>query len=1086
MNNTTPRLRSSVTRSMFNENQQRLAFEKYINHSIKYEKPIVENLYTSLCDGTILIRFIENETITTFQKKYLNPKNTYEKIENLSIVLNYLKSDNCIITASAEEILNGEKKAIMALVYQLISKYRLFDRSLKIKTSDFKIWFESILNCPFNDYFDVQNCISNPSYFAQLINSISPNTISENDLTGDPINQLQYCFTIAETALNIPSLLDPVCLLNNTIDEFCLYIYLTYFITNDTNVITNEQLKFIKSSINESNRKKRDETRKKLLTKTNELQQLLYEFQTTHKKKLKESIDSNINEWNSIIETILSQYQDVSMIDMTEKQHEKYLVEISEQMDKIEEIQQSFQRLRNAEKRTSKQIQLKELKVLQREDNISPILKCLESSQETNQIYSKIESIQDELNNYKTENNQLSDQLKSITNKFNDLSSLHSNIENELVYIKDEKIQFGQQINDLKHENGLLQTSLTEKNSQLQNLLTHLPCLNHQVFSNETLKDDDIINITKQLQCIVNENNELKKENIESKETIQNLESSINQKQIEIQTYTVQINSIKDEYEQKENNLNLTISENKNYINQLKELQQHHLSQLENYKQNQQINIDSSLTEHIPKVIDLQTQLNNIHDEMNIICSKLQTERNDNNKLREQLQQVIEESSTKVTTFENQIKELTICLEEKESKIKHITNDSDQVVNDLHKKIKEEEEQHQTIINDLSLKQKEYEQKYTTISNELLQEKDHIEQLNKKLIESELQFNSLQKDYQVSKDQLIESHDQKLKTQELKNSQLINDVNDLKELVEERNSKISLQYQEIQQLSLVVKEKQTKIDDLQQVNDNLELLQNSTCLERNEIQNQLTSQVILTKELNEKYKELTSVHLQDKESNITLQENIKDIQLKWKTEIEVKSKAINEKQKEIEVLNESNEDLNAQLSQMNDVLTTKSNDLQHLNEEHQRVLLNSNKEKESIQQIINTLENTTNELKQQLKSQQHEFQIQFKQQKNEHEEELQNYCKEVQQLQKEIKQIQETKKEVIPKQDIEKYYVTEQSRMEIFNKLAVATKMIMKENSNNISIKRLYEDCEKCGTPISGWSSYLFNKLCKDTSMWDC
>ncbi|ELP91562.1 myosin-2 heavy chain, non muscle, putative [Entamoeba invadens IP1] len=338
----TPGLRMSITQKLSVEDQQTKAFASYINYTLGYQEPLVNSLCPDLEDGTILMRFVEQITTNFYPKPHV-VKTPFDKLQNLNCVFDYLKDEKLNLTSSAEDILNGNKKSTLALIFQLILRYRLFN--IKFKMTDFSHWIYSLVKDE-KECFDVKFCLSNPTNWKTLMNSIQADTITDEDLhvSEDPIEQMAQCFKKAKDVLGFPNLLDPKETANGSVDDFCLYLYLTYFVINGNNQENDEQLESLRNNIALSNKTKRDEKIEKMKKDILVLEDEEKEIATTIEQQ---NSDIDISIFSEQIQTLGTAILNESGDDrVTQHQHDKMMNVIKSNEVRISDLKRKLDQIR--------------------------------------------------------------------------------------------------------------------------------------------------------------------------------------------------------------------------------------------------------------------------------------------------------------------------------------------------------------------------------------------------------------------------------------------------------------------------------------------------------------------------------------------------------------------------------------------------------------------------------------------------------------------------------------------------------------------------------------------------------------------
>ena len=86
----------------------------------------IDDLATGLQNGINLVHLLEELTgKTTPVSINKNPTFRIQKIQNSSIAVDFAKSEKVNITASAEDIVDGQLKNILGMIWTFILKYQI-------------------------------------------------------------------------------------------------------------------------------------------------------------------------------------------------------------------------------------------------------------------------------------------------------------------------------------------------------------------------------------------------------------------------------------------------------------------------------------------------------------------------------------------------------------------------------------------------------------------------------------------------------------------------------------------------------------------------------------------------------------------------------------------------------------------------------------------------------------------------------------------------------------------------------------------------------------------------------------------------
>ncbi|KAM0671891.1 alpha-actinin [Ordospora colligata] len=197
------------------EKVQEKTFTKWVNDKlIKSGNKGIENIFKDLCDGVKLARLLmalQEESVEYNSEPYTR----IQKMENVERILMFIKRKNVkLINIGPEDIVDGNPKLILGLIWSLISRMAIADIAL---TGDLSIRSELLRWCKevtsgykgvrINDFSrSWQDGIA----FNAIIHKFRPDLICNfEELEGlGSVYNLQQAFKVAEQHLGIKRLLD--------------------------------------------------------------------------------------------------------------------------------------------------------------------------------------------------------------------------------------------------------------------------------------------------------------------------------------------------------------------------------------------------------------------------------------------------------------------------------------------------------------------------------------------------------------------------------------------------------------------------------------------------------------------------------------------------------------------------------------------------------------------------------------------------------------------------------------------------------------------------------------------------------------
>lgn len=241
---------------------QTKTFTKWVNSRLKKAGfPTIENLFTDLSSGVALAN-----VLTAIGKQVvgynLNPNSRIQKMENLTIILEYIKSLNIsLVNIGPEDIVDGNQKLILGLIWTIISKLSISE----ILTSEFFTMREEILHWVQRvtegyknvNVVDLSTSWQDGLAFNAVIHKFRSALVPDFD-SFNPANRYENCenaFRIAEEHLEIPRLFDPDDIIDVARpDEKSVLTYLSQFYQKfhpeEKQMATREKIKNVLKAIN--------------------------------------------------------------------------------------------------------------------------------------------------------------------------------------------------------------------------------------------------------------------------------------------------------------------------------------------------------------------------------------------------------------------------------------------------------------------------------------------------------------------------------------------------------------------------------------------------------------------------------------------------------------------------------------------------------------------------------------------------------------------------------------------------------------------------------------------------------------------
>jgi len=206
---------------------QKRTFTRWVNYHLSEKKLKVNDLYTDLNDGLILITLLEVLTGKAIPYKYTKePKIMIKKLENISFAIKYIQMQAIpLVNIDASDIHDGKKVAILGLIFSLISRY-----SVGGGENDLLAWVNKQIQ-PYNHIDLATNFTTSwqdGKILSALVDSLKFGLIDTHNLK-EPLGDTQKAMQKAEDNFQIPQLLDAADMVSDTPDEKANMTYIAQF-----------------------------------------------------------------------------------------------------------------------------------------------------------------------------------------------------------------------------------------------------------------------------------------------------------------------------------------------------------------------------------------------------------------------------------------------------------------------------------------------------------------------------------------------------------------------------------------------------------------------------------------------------------------------------------------------------------------------------------------------------------------------------------------------------------------------------------------------------------------------------------------
>lgn len=214
---------------------QQKTFTKWLNSKISTRGLVIADLCTDLSDGVLLIHLLEILSQESLGKYAAKPKLRVQKFENVNKALDFVRGRHIqMVNMGAEDIVDGNRKIILGLIWTLILRFTISDISdqgLSAKEG-LLLWCQRKTAC--YDEVDVRDFSSSWSdglAFCALLDIHRPDLIDYDALDkSNHRGNMKLAFELAAQEIGIPDLLDveDICDVAKP-DERSLMTYIAYW-----------------------------------------------------------------------------------------------------------------------------------------------------------------------------------------------------------------------------------------------------------------------------------------------------------------------------------------------------------------------------------------------------------------------------------------------------------------------------------------------------------------------------------------------------------------------------------------------------------------------------------------------------------------------------------------------------------------------------------------------------------------------------------------------------------------------------------------------------------------------------------------
>ncbi|XP_037076140.1 filamin-B-like [Pollicipes pollicipes] len=207
-------------------------FKNWVNEKLVPSGLQVNDLANDLCDGVCLVTLVE-----ILQKKKLRkisrPMNQHQWLENVATALRAIEQDGIkLVNIGNVDIVNGNQKLILGLIWSLIMKYQIGQSKFPPKKLMLS-WLQGVLpDCRVNNFTTDWNSGVNLNALVDYCKpGLAPNWKNLDPRKG--VENNRSAMSLAKKHFGIPTVLDPEYLASPYIDELSGMTYLSYFMNKD-------------------------------------------------------------------------------------------------------------------------------------------------------------------------------------------------------------------------------------------------------------------------------------------------------------------------------------------------------------------------------------------------------------------------------------------------------------------------------------------------------------------------------------------------------------------------------------------------------------------------------------------------------------------------------------------------------------------------------------------------------------------------------------------------------------------------------------------------------------------------------------
>ncbi|XP_022287770.2 filamin-A-like [Crassostrea virginica] len=215
---------------------QRKTFTNWINEQLSVSGRAIQDIEKDFCDGVNLVALVESLQFKKIGKVIPNPTGRIQMIQNVALACKAIVEDNIrLVNIGNDDIVNGNGKLILGLIWHLIVRYQISSRKTKVPPKKLMMnWFQLIL-----PELEISNFTSDwrtgiPLH--ALIDYLRPGTSPKwRELhSKDSVENCKSAMLLAKEHLNIPRVISPEDFASEALDELSAMTYLSYFVRSES------------------------------------------------------------------------------------------------------------------------------------------------------------------------------------------------------------------------------------------------------------------------------------------------------------------------------------------------------------------------------------------------------------------------------------------------------------------------------------------------------------------------------------------------------------------------------------------------------------------------------------------------------------------------------------------------------------------------------------------------------------------------------------------------------------------------------------------------------------------------------------